>query len=358
MTAGGRPARGPGRVRAVPLAVLGLLSVLACVWLLSLVPGRVSAERAYLGASPCPPGTRTGACLALVPATVEARDERRRGRAVVYALVVVEDGAETARRVEMDGTSPVYGSVRPGDAVTVEYWRGAARAVRSGDAAQRTEASPVGAWRLPLGLALPGLPLGCGTVWVAWWHRHRYRAAMPARPWQTGMVVAGCAAESAAGFLGALAADSAAAALVVTVAAVPAVAVVTVLAVRWRLRRAADALRITPVTPVERTVLRADVHGDVPYGVGTHGFLRLGEGAPAAMADPGGRIACEPLPPTLTVLGVRPFLRDDPPGEARAYGRDGIVVECRDGGTLVRVVVRRRDAPLVVGVLGAGGVSR
>ncbi|MEV8591612.1 hypothetical protein [Streptomyces sp. NPDC052012] len=327
--------------------VLGLIVLLVSVWMFVIVPVRQAEERAY-----------DTARVTSVPATVEARVDEHRYRSVRHWLHVTERGSDTERRLRMDGTGSeaVYESVRPGDRVTLAYWRGEVRAVTFDGRTQQTHASPRGDWRMPLGIGLGLLPAGLLLVWTAWWYRHRFPAAPrgrhslgPAALWVAGVV------EGTFAFFASAAGDGVTDVLLVAACGIPPSAALGALSM-WlvwrRLRKADDTSDIVPAVPAARVTVRATVHGDVPYSRPGYGLLVLGDGPPAATPDPAGRVARAALPEALAVERVRGWrLGEDPDDWPGMYKFNGIVIECRDGDQEVLIATRRRDAPLILGAL-------
>ncbi|WP_194117725.1 hypothetical protein [Streptomyces hoynatensis] len=350
-------------------AGLGLLLLLAAAWAFALLPGRLADRDAYASAAPCPAAAPSAECLGTSPATVAGTEDDPHGKSVRYWLLFTEPGTDTVRRVRMTGDNVVYDAVRPGDEVTLTRWRGEVRAVRFGEAVQETAAAPSDDWRLPLGIGLGLLPFGllvCGLA--GWsWYRRRHGPPGPADArWVTVGSAAG-AVESCVGVPAGMGSADVGQACVVMAAAVP-FAVAVGLAAGWWLRRrtraAADVGGLVPVTPTERRNVPATVYGEVPYSVDGYGYLVVGDGPVAATPDPQGGFAARPLPGTLTVRRARALEPGDPASWAGTYRFDAIVLECGDGERPVRVVCRRRDAPLLLGALtaaaapGAAGPGR
>lgn len=357
--AAGMAERKRGALRApearLPIAV-GLLLVLASAVLLAMVPRALADARAYAAAPACPAGTRSDSCTTPVRATVEGTEDEAVGKGHWYWLLVTERGSDEEQSVRMAGKGPVYDSVRAGDRVLLDYWRGEIRAVSFGDATQETHASPSSAWRLPTGLGLLTLPLGSCLLAIGLWCRYRYRARKRVAPWQiTVPIVAGALLSTLGGLTG-LAGGGVREAFTVTAAGVPPALGLAALVAWWVARRedrAADTGDIVPVPPEGRQCVHATVHGDVPYSVEGFGLLVVGDGRPAVTPDPDGLFARLSLPESLTVREVRPLRPEDPAGWAGAYKYDAVVLECRDGDRRVRVVTKRADAPVVLGALAA-----
>ncbi|GAB2871479.1 hypothetical protein [Streptomyces mayteni] len=342
-----------------PAAAFGLLLVLVAGWLFALVPGRLDARDAWEAAPACAAGEPAADCRAPVPATVVRTEDEARGKGVRYWLVVTEAGADTERYVRMQGREPVYDAVRPGDEVTLTYWRGEIREVGFATGIQSAYASPFQGWQLPLGFGLMMLSFGLSVLWMAWWIRYRYPRTTHAVPWQSTVVV-GAVLLGTVGVVASMASAGVPQALLVTAAAIPPVAGLTALLGWWWLRRARHAERvehIVAVLPGERMIVRATVQGDVSYSRPGFDFLVLGDGRPAATPDPAGRVALRALPEALTVLGVRPFRPGDHNAWPNAYGWDGVVIECRDGAAAVLIAARRRDAPSILGALATAPVA-
>ncbi|MCT7354172.1 hypothetical protein N4P33_18720 [Streptomyces sp. 15-116A] len=327
-------------------AWLGLVVLAVSAWMFVTVHGRLGEERAY-----------DAARLTSVPATVEARVDEHRSRTVRHWLHVSEQGSGTSLRLRMSdyGSDALYESVRPGDRVTLVYWRGEARAVTFDGLTQQTHASPRGDWRLPMGIGQGLVPLGVLLFWTAWWNRHRYPTARARHIVNAGAVwVAGILAGTFA-FFACAAGDSVTDVLLVAVCGIPPSAALGALfarLMRRRLRKADDTSDIVPRVPTARVTVRVGIHGDVPYSRAGYGLLVLGDGPPAATADPAGRVARVTLPDTLTVERVRGWrLGEDPDAWPGTYKFNGVVIECRDGERDVLIATRRRDAPLILGAL-------
>ncbi|MEU4658268.1 hypothetical protein AB0G32_30795 [Streptomyces sp. NPDC023723] len=344
-------------------AVLGLLLLLVSGWLFSTVPDRQAEERAYAAATACPAGggdTRADDCTTSVPASVERKEREDARGADKDWLHLVVSGSDTARRVRMDhADGPVYRSVEPGDRVTVTYWRGEIRAVSAGDLREATHAAPRGGWRMPLGIALALLPVAVMLLWLGWWARYRLRRGTP--PSRYMWVVAGAWGAAVLWAVWALFASTLGSGvpgvLLAAAYGAPGAVAVSGLSV-WlgarRLRAADETGDIVAVAPGGRQVVAASVRGDVPYAVAGYTFLVVGDGRPAATADPAGRFARKELPETLSVEGVRGFrMSQDPEDWFTTYKWTGVAIECRDGEKTVLVATRRRDAPVVLGALRA-----
>ncbi|GAA1426063.1 hypothetical protein GCM10009601_34150 [Streptomyces thermospinosisporus] len=327
---------------ALPVGI-GLVVLLVCAWLFSTVPDHQAEERAYRAARPVS-----------VPARVEAKVDEVWGKSTRHWLHVTERGSE--RRLRMsDVGDDIYGRVRPGDRVTVEYWRGEIRAVTFDGVTQQTHESPIGDWRMPLGIGLGLVPVGVLLVWTGWYYRYRYPTApkgrhtlMPGAVWAAGLM------EGTIAFL-ASGADTVRDALLVAACGIPpsaAIGALTFWLVWRRIRKADDTSDIVPVVPASRITVSATVHGDVPYSRYGCNLLVLGDGPPATTPDPAGRVARVELPDTLTVERVRGWrLGEDPDAWPGAYKYNGVVIECRDGEKQVLIASRRRDAPVILGVL-------
>ncbi|MGA4841657.1 hypothetical protein [Streptomyces sp. G45] len=354
----GRAATAAGRRASLVTAGLAVALLLVSGFFSAAVPDALARERAYVSAPACAPGARSQGCTTTVSATVRGRDERSRGRDTRYWLRVAERDGGAVRRVRMSG-STLYDVVRAGDRVALTSWRGEVRRVRFGTAVEETAASPVGDWRLPLGVGLGTGPIALGFLGTAWWSRRRYATAAHASPWQLAVGIVGGALLGCVGFVAAQVSPGVGESLLVTALAVLPVAALTALCaglLRRRQRRAVDTGDIVPVVPDGRRCVRAAVLGDASYGpYGAEGFdhLVVGDGPPAVTPDPDGRVARRPLPPTLSVVGVRAPRPDDWPLLAGGGTYDTVVIECRDGGATVLVVLDRADAPVVLGALRA-----
>ncbi|MCF6524239.1 hypothetical protein [Streptomyces sp. JJ36] len=335
-------------------AGIGVLLLLGSGVLFLVARDDLADERAYRAASACPAGTHADACTNSVPATVEATETQPYGKGVRYWLHFTERGDDSVQRIRMADADPVYERLSAGDEITVTYWRGEIRRVGLGGVVQETKASVVDDWRISLGAGLALVSLGLGMLWTSWWQHNRYPSAPYADAWQLSVGFLTGMAHGGVGFFAALAGDDVPEVLLIALAGVPPVGCLAVLLAWWlrrRARRVADTSGIVPVPPDGRRVVRAGVHGDVPYSVAGFGHLVLGDGRPAATPDPDGRIACRTLPETLTVRDVRALQPGDPDGWMGAYNHDCVVVECRDGDRTVLVGTRRRDAPAVLGAL-------
>ncbi|GAA2448988.1 hypothetical protein [Streptomyces macrosporus] len=331
----------------------GLLLVLVSAGLFAAVPGELADIRAYAAAPACPAGTRADTCATRVPAIVEDTEREPDGRGARYWLLLTEQGSDTVLRVHMDGSEPVYDTVRAGDEVTLVYWRGDVRTVEFGAVTQETRASPAGDWRLPLGLGLLLLPFGIGALSTGWWYRYRYSSTAPSYPWGLAVLWGTAGIVGCVGFF-AGSADSVPDTLLITAAGVPPAAGLGCLLAWWlrrRMKKAEDTGDIVAIPVKGKRCLRATVYGDVPYSVDGFGHLVVGDGRPAATPDPTGVVARRELPETLTVERVRAFRPDDPQHWAPAYEYDGVAIECRDGDRTVLIATGRRDAPLILGAL-------
>ncbi|QDQ11791.1 hypothetical protein [Streptomyces spectabilis] len=349
----GRTGAGPGRWRSVLAVCFGLVLLLVPAGFLAAVPDALARGDAYAAAPACTAGARPDSCTTTVAATVAGTEEKARGRKVDHWLRVTERGDDRARRVHMSG-SRLYDVVRAGDRVSLTYWRGEIRTVRFGSATEETDASPADDWRLPLGIGLLVLPIGLGFLGTLWWWRRSYAAAAHAGPWQLGVGFVAGALLGCTGFVAAQVCPSVPGALLVTAFGVPPVAALTGL-VAWltrrRERRAVDTSDIVAVPPAGRQCVRAAVLGDVPYRVDGFDHLVVGDGPPAVTPDPDGRVARRPLPPSLTVRGVRAPRPDDPGHWAGGGTYDTVVIECRHGEATVLLALAREDAPVVLGAL-------
>ncbi|MGP4109513.1 hypothetical protein ACTWP5_01175 [Streptomyces sp. 4N509B] len=231
----------------MPVGVGSVLVLVAAAMLL-LGVGQVRESRAYEAAPACPPGApRSDACTTAVAGTVVGTDTEPSGRSQIQVLLVAEDvaedGAEAVRRLPMDGQGGdrVYETARPGDAVTLTYWRGEIRAVSFGDLRQETHASPANDWRMPLALGLLLAPLGLCLLWSVWWQRQRQRHAAARRvvSWPVAVLTVVVVAVAVVAGVGAVACviapDLTAVLLVAAVATPPAVGLGGLFA--WGLRR-------------------------------------------------------------------------------------------------------------------------
>ena len=339
-------------------AGLGLLILLAAAWAFALLPGRLAERDAYRDATPCPAAAPAPECVSTAPATVAGTEDDPRGKSVQYWLLFTEPGREEVQRVRMIGENTVYDAVRPGDEITLTRWHGKVRAVRFGTAEQETAAAPADRWRLPLGLGLTLYPFGLLACGLAGWYAHRRCRPGAGRPGARAVMVVSVAAvaQAAVGIPAAMAAADAGKALLAEVVALP-VAVLLGLAAGWwlgrRLRAAADVSALVPVPPTEPRHLRATVAGEVPYAVDGYDFLVVGDGPVVATPDPQGGFAARRLPGTLRVRRVRAWTEDDPEDWTAVHGVDAVVLECEDETRPVRIVCARREAPLLLGALGA-----
>jgi len=328
---------------AIPVG-LGVGLLLFCAWLFGTVPDHQAEERAYRAARPVS-----------VPARVEAKVDETRGKSTRHWLHVTERGDE--RRLRMsDVGDDIYGRVRPGDRVTVEYWRGEIRAVTFEGVTQQTHESPIGDWRMPLGIGLGLVPVGVLLLWSGWYYRYRYPTAprgrhtlMPGAVWTAGFV------EGTVAFFSSAAGDGVRDVLLVAACGIPlsaGIGALTYWRVWRRVRGADDTKDIVPVVPASRVMVSASVHGDVPYRRYGCDLLVLGDGPPATTPDPTGRVARAELPATLRVERVRGWrLGEDPDAWPGTYKLNGVVIECRDGEQQVLIACRRRDAPVILGAL-------
>ncbi len=341
----------------LPVGV-GLVLLLLSAGLFATVPGELAERNAYATAPPCPTGSRSDACTTTVPATVNGTEDEPSGKTVHHWLLVTERGTDTerrARRVRMDGSEPVYDSVRAGDEVELTYWRGEIRTVRFRAAAQETWESPEGNWRFPLGAGLFLLPFALMVWWLVWWHRCRYTSTTYNRLWQLTVAVVTGTVVSCVGILGSMVGRDVPNALLITAAAVLPAAGLGALCAWCQQRRtnraAATVSSIVPVPPTDKRCMRAAVLGDVPYSVDGFDHLVVGDGRPATTPDPDGRVARRTLPETLVVQHVRALRPDDPQFWKQAFKYDAAVIECRDGEHTVLIAIARRGAPLALGAL-------
>ncbi|THA63887.1 hypothetical protein E6P78_21030 [Streptomyces sp. A0958] len=338
---------------------MGLLCVLAGAVLLALVPGTVDDVDAYAAAPACRAGQpRSAGCTTAVPATVRATENVSTGRGVRYWLTAAErdaaPGADAVHRIHMVGTKPVYSAVRPGDEVTLVYWRGEIRTVRFGAVTQETKASPSEDWRFPVAFGLLLVPFGLVLLHAAWWYRYRYPSATHMAPMRFMVWPLTFTLVAVTGFTAGLVGSGIGNAFTVTAFAVVPLFALSAVCAWWlqrRSTRAADTSDIVPVAVEGVRCVSASVHGDVPYSVAGFGTLVLGDGRPAATPDPTGRVARRPLPGTLTVRGVRGLRPGDPEAWYSAYKYDAAVIECRDGDRTVLIGAPREEAGLILGAL-------
>ncbi|MET9291744.1 hypothetical protein [Streptomyces sp. NPDC003077] len=350
---------GPRGRKVLPPLIFGLIFVVASAVSFGFLPGALADHRAYASASACPAGaSRSESCKTTVPGTI--KDVHRSGRSNDrFSFLLTERGADTEQRVRMSdewGYQAVYEAVRPGDEVTLTYWRGEIRTIRFGAVAAETKASPADDWRFPTAAGLGTLCFGLGMVWFAWWQRYRSRSARSVAPWGLVVGVGGPCLLSAVGLLAGMMSSSLKEALLTMAAAVLVAAFLVGAGARgWRRRmiRIADTSDIVPVPPTGQKCVRATLRGNVPYEVIAYDHLVVGDGRPAVTPDPDGRFARKTLPETLSVRRVRALRNDDPEDWFHAYKLKGVVIECRDGDEPVLIVTRRRDASLILGALSA-----
>ncbi|GAB7029039.1 hypothetical protein AB0G35_12160 [Streptomyces sp. NPDC021749] len=339
----------------MPALGLGVVLLLLSAGLFATVPGELAERDAYAAAPACPAGARSDACTTTVPATVKGKEDEPSGKSVRYWLLVTERGRDTARRVRMAGSEPVYDTVRAGDEVKLTYWRGEIRTVRWGAAAQETWESPDDNWRFRLGSGLFLLFFGLMTLWFVWWQRYRYPSATHNSLWQVTFAAVTGAVVSCLGFLASMVGRGVPDALLITAAGVLPAAGLGGLCAWWQRRRtqhaAATVSSIVPLPPTDKQCVRTAVHGDVPYSVDGFGHLVVGDGRPATTPDPDGCVARRPLPETLVVRQVRALQVDDPPFWKQTFKYDAVVIEGRDGDRTVLIATARRDAALVLGAL-------
>ncbi|MEV5613746.1 hypothetical protein [Streptomyces sp. NPDC052225] len=325
----------------------GLLFLALGAVLFALVLPAEADNRAYETAPPCPAARP---CTTTVPATVTGKETESGRKSSRYYLRLTDRGTDTAHRVRLAGRTPVYAAVGVGDRVRVTYWKGEPRAVTSGSATQRMWRFPFTDGRLPGAFAVLALGTGLGVLWAAWWQRRR--AAPEGYPWQ---IAAGLVAGIGTGCVGLavtlMGDDVWQASRFTALAAVPVVLASVLLCWGIARRTARAARRVVPVPPTGRRVVRAAVHGDVPYSRPGYGHLVIGDGAPAATPDPSGSVALAPLPPTLTVRRVRALSAGDPDGWWSDTKHRGVVIECADGDRTVLVAAGRKDASLILGAL-------
>ncbi|MZD05034.1 hypothetical protein GTW43_08035 [Streptomyces sp. SID5785] len=337
---------------------IGTLLVLLGAVLFALIVPAEADNRAYAAAPDCPAGTtRADTCRVSAEATVRRKDRDTSGRSTKYYLVLDDRGTGAEHRVRLPSGTALYAGVRPGDRVTATYWRDTVREVRRGEHSATARLSPAHDGRLPGAFAVVLLAFGLGTLWYAWFLRHRPdvpgEALSPAAP--VGMIAG--ALVGGTGFpVVLLAADDVWSGLEFTAWSVLGALPLSALLSWWvvhRMRR--GAARLVPAPLVRRRVLTAVVHGDVPYSRAGYGHLVAGEGPPAVTTDPAGRVALIPLPPTLRVRRVRELLRGDPPFAPPRRGEYVVVIECVDGDRTVLVLAGKKDAPFVLGALHALG---
>ncbi len=347
-------------VKARRFGRAGLFLVLAGAVLFALVPLAEADNRAYAAAPDCPAGTRADTCRAAVTETVTAKGRDSDDRNARSYLRLRAAGAPAAddHRVEFTDPGPVHDAVRRGDRVTVTYWKDQVRAVRFGDRTQQAALSRVHDGRLPGAFAVAALAGGLGAL--SFWARSRRRPvrAGDRYPWGhtvgfvTGLLVA------CAGFPVVLLGSDVWAGLRFTAGAVVPALLFSVLVCWWSVRRGRRGpARVVPVPPAGRRVLRAVVHGDVPYSRPGYDCLVIGDGPPTATPDPTGKVALAPLPATLTVRRVRELLVGEPPFVPPSRRETPVVVECADGDRTVLVLAGENDAPRVLGALLAAAAA-
>ncbi|WP_344388413.1 hypothetical protein [Streptomyces vastus] len=249
-----RTQEAPRAWKPLLLAGFGLLLVLLSAGLFAAVPGALVDERAYAAATACPTGTRSDSCTTTVPAIVAGTEHEPGFREAPdkHWLLLTERGSDTVRRVLMSGPEPVFDAVRAGDKVTLTYWRGEIRIVRSGAAAQETWGSPTDDWRNFVAFGLLALPFGLGVLWTGWWYRYRYPSAAHVGAWQLAVGLVAGAALGCVGFVGGLAGGGVRDAFLITAVGIPPVACLAAVCAWWLLRRAtraADTSDIVPVPP-------------------------------------------------------------------------------------------------------------
>lgn len=356
-TSGGPGA--PERWRLLAPACVGLLCLLAGAVLFALVPGAVHDVDAYASAPACRAGQpRSASCTTAVPATVRTTEKASNGRGIRYWLTAGErdaaPGADAVHRIRMTGAKPVHSAVRPGDEVTLVYWRGEIRTVRFGEAAQETGESPSENWRLPVAFGLLAVPFGLVLLYAAWWYRYRSRTTTHMAPMRYLVWPLAFTLVAVAGFTAGMVGSGIGNAFTVTACSVPPSFALAALCAWWlqrRSTRAADTSDIVPVAVTGRRCVSASVHGDVPYSLAGFGTLVLGDGPVATTPDPTGRVAGRALPATLTVRGVRGLRPGDPHAWYGMYKYDAAVIECADGDRTVLIGAPRKEAGPILGAL-------
>ncbi|MFI7273883.1 hypothetical protein [Streptomyces sp. NPDC049879] len=325
-------------------AIGGLLSFLTAGWLLTLVPDDLPSEREWLTADDCAPSLWLDTCVGGAVGNVILREERDGG----HWLTVVDLRTDTPADLRMSGPGPVWEAAERGQRLTLFYWRGEIRSVHNGSAYQDVAGLPVHEWPMALGGALAAIPLGSVLLWFAWWTARHHRADMPAHQWQVMAASSALLPLGGVGIVCSWVADTLDEAYVVMALATPPVLGVTCAVSWWRQRRRESAVAaVRPEAPKPGSVLLVHVEGDAPGIADGPGCLAAGH-----IADPALRELL--LPPTLTAVRVRAFLRGDPPGlVGSSGGRKGVAIECRDGDAPVLLGTLLRDAPLVLGALGA-----
>ncbi|MEV5311403.1 hypothetical protein [Streptomyces sp. NPDC052610] len=234
--------------RGLGCIVAGLLLVLVAAGLFAAVPGALANQREYASAPACPDGDRSGSCTTSVPATVTRTDDEPHGRSVWHWIHFTEQGSDTVRRVRMAGTRPVFDTVRGGSEVTLTYWKGEIRTVRSGATTQETHASPAEDWRWPTAFGLLTLPFGLGVLLCGLWLRsHPASTTPPARSWGLIGILAG-AFLSCVGAPAAMLSSGLPEALLFTAAGLPPVLLLVTLYARRAHRRTTEPALTAPGT--------------------------------------------------------------------------------------------------------------
>ncbi|WP_327354007.1 hypothetical protein [Streptomyces sp. NBC_01304] len=358
----------PGRARTIVSVVAGAVCLMVAAFLLAVVQPRSEAEVTdFRAARACPAGERGEDCLRSGQATVEDKRAERRKKSTRYYLTLREGSAPEAD-VRLDDDDPVYGSVGPGDRVTVVRWRGEIRYVATAAGArQRTHAHPEINSSVAGAVGLGLLPFGSGLLALAW-ATPRWAARTRVRhPWQAGLLGAWMVLAAPVWFLAGIMVPEVfgsrwTAAAVGALASVPVVALLLPLVLRYRDRP--EGIKVKPkfLRGTGTKTFPGIVLGDVPYAAvdapysGNVRRLVVGRGVlEATCAPPVGAETRQELPGDLTVQRVRPPYRDDPRQVADAYD----VVECRDGaGRQVLIAAARKHVPFIVGVLAPDAVRR
>ncbi|MFE6223129.1 hypothetical protein [Streptomyces sp. NPDC057854] len=150
---------------ALLCAALGLLALAGAAGFGATLPGLIDAERAYLGAEPCPAGEPAPAgqadCLRTVRGTVASAGEVRSGKTDVFRVELRPPvPVPLDRPLDLRTTSEPAQVLGPGDEVEVTVWRDVRVSLRHAGLSADVDAPPDGEVG-PVG----GLTAAC--VWMA-----------------------------------------------------------------------------------------------------------------------------------------------------------------------------------------------